>query len=360
MRIAITIIIALHGLIHLLGFLKAFGWYDFKSLTQPISKPMGALWLLAAMLLAVALVLYNLQHTYWWLVAFAAVLLSQILILSVWQDAKFGTIANSILLIAVFFSYQSWQMERAYRQDVAAGIARTAAIEVERLTEQDLQPLPHPVQRYLRYVGAVGRPKVHSVEVVFDAQMRGKGQDWFDMTAEQHNFFDQAERLFFLDAKVKGLPARGYHKYQGLQASMNVKLLSTFPVAQASGPEMFESETVTLFNDMCFLAPATLIDERIRWTPVDSTTARAQFINRGTTISATLYFNDAGQLINFSSEDRYDINEMKKYRFTTPLQDYQPINGYRLPNYGEAVWHYPDGAFVYGKFWVKRVVYNVQ
>jgi len=51
---------------------------------------------------------------------------------------------------------------------------------------------------------------------------------------------------------------------------------------------------------------------------------------------------------------------MKKYRFTTPLQDYQAINGYRLPNYGEAVWHYPEGAFVYGKFWVKGVDYNVR
>jgi len=360
MRIAIAIIVALHGLIHLFGFLKAFGWYDFKALTQPIAKPAGALWLLAALLLAVTVVLYNMQHAYWWLVAFAAVLLSQTLIISVWQDAKFGTIANIILLVAAFFSYQSWQMERAYRQDVAAGIARTAAIEAEPLTEQDLQPLPPPVQRYLRYVGAVGQPKVHSVKVVFDAQMRGRGQDWFSMAAEQHNFFDQAERLFFLDAKVKGLPARGYHRYQGQQASMNVKLLSTFPVAKASGPEMFESETVTMFNDMCFLAPSTLIDERIRWEAVDSTTARAQFTNQGTTISATLYFNEAGQLVNFSSDDRYDINEMKKYRFTTPLRDYQAINGYRLPNYGEAVWHYPEGPFVYGKFWVKNISYNVE
>ena len=123
---------------------------------------------------------------------------------------------------------------------------------------------------------------------------------------------------------------------------------------------MFESETVTMFNDMCFLAPPTLIDERIEWEPVDSTTARAQFTNQGTTISATLYFNEAGQLVNFSSDDRYDINAMKKYRFTTPLQDYQAINGYRLPNYGEAVWHYPEGPFVYGKFWVKNISYNVE
>ena len=26
--------------------------------------------------------------------------------------------------------------------------------------------------------------------------------------------------------------------------------------------------------------------------------------------------------------------------------------------YGEAIWDYPDGAFVYGKFRLKDVVYN--
>jgi hypothetical protein len=34
------------------------------------------------------------------------------------------------------------------------------------------------------------------------------------------------------------------------------------------------SGLVTMFNDMCLLAPVTLIDERIRWEPVDRLTAK--------------------------------------------------------------------------------------
>jgi hypothetical protein len=34
-------------------------------------------------------------------------------------------------------------------------------------------------------------------------------------------------------------------------------------VVDISGDMMFKAETVTFFNDMCFLAPATLIDKRI-------------------------------------------------------------------------------------------------
>jgi hypothetical protein len=360
MKITLVVIFALHSLIHLFGFLKAFEWYEFKELTQPISRTMGVLWLGAALLIAATSVLYSLQHHYWWLLAGLAVLLSQMVMLTAWQDAKYGTIINVLLLLLAFFSFQAWQMQRSYQQDVAAGIARTHSLPTELITEEDLQPLPEPVQRYLRYVGVVGKPKVRSIKVDFKVKMRGKGQDWFDMTAEQHSFFDTPERLFFLKAKVKGLPAQGYHRYKGQQASMDIKLFSTLPVAQAAGPEMFQSETVTFFNDMCILAPATLIDERISWEAVDDTTAYARFTNQGTTISATLYFNKAGQLINFSSEDRYDINAMEKYRFTTPLQDYQEINGYRLARYGEAVWDYPEGAFVYGKFWMGEVVYDLE
>ena len=39
------------------------------------------------------------------------------------------------------------------------------------LTSKDIQSLPEPVQKYLIYVGAVGKPKVHNVRVVFNGSM---------------------------------------------------------------------------------------------------------------------------------------------------------------------------------------------
>jgi hypothetical protein len=37
------------------------------------------------------------------------------------------------------------------------------------------------------------------------------------------------------------------------------------PIVQQSGKIMDKAETVTLFNDMCLMAPATLIDKRIQF-----------------------------------------------------------------------------------------------
>lgn len=49
-RIAFAVIVVIHGLIHLMGFAKAFGLAALPALTQPISRAMGVVWLSAAIL----------------------------------------------------------------------------------------------------------------------------------------------------------------------------------------------------------------------------------------------------------------------------------------------------------------------
>lgn len=93
--------------------------------------------------------------------------------------------------------------------------------------------------------------------------------------------------------------------------------------------------------------------------PIDSLSAKATFTNGSNKITATLYFNEKGQLINFISDDRYAIGDMKQYRFSTPAKEYMPLNGMNVLKYGEAIWHYPEGEFVYGKFNLKSIEYNV-
>lgn len=359
MRITFILILVFHGLIHLFGFSKAFGIYEFREITSDISKQMGILWLLTAIIFIVTLILYAAKFNFWWLFALIAIILSQILIIYFWKDAKYGTIANLIILFVSIIGFQSWNFENKYRNDFIRGIKRTQSTEDEILTIEDIQHLPAIVQKYIGYVGAINNPKVKNVKAVFEAEMRSKTQDWFKLTAEQHNFFDKYERLFFLKAKVKGLPTQGYHLYKNGKSGMTIKLLSIIPVVKASGDEMYEAETVTLLNDMCFLAPATLIDERIKWEEIGSESVKATFTNNGTTVSAILFFSDNGQLVNFESLDRYEINEMKKYKFSTPFKNYKPINGFNLAHYGEAIWHYPEGEFVYGRYQLKDIQYNV-
>jgi hypothetical protein len=359
LKIFLLIVLSIHGLIHILGFLKAFQVAEISQLTQNISKPMGILWLVALILFLAAAIQFISNHDLWWITALAAVILSQVLIIFFWQDAKFGTIANIIILLSVIAGYGFWSFENIFNNDVAVRLGTSSKIEKNLITEKDIRHLPVPVQKYLRYTGVINKEMVNNVKIVFDVEMREKGKDWFKATSVQYNFYDEPTRLFYMNAKMFGMTVPGYHRYVEAKATMDIRLFGLFPIVKESGDIMNKTETVTLFNDMCLMVPATLIDKRIQWEPIDSLTTKANFTNRGISISSILYFNENGQLINFTSDDRTAISDMKQYRFSTPITDYKNINGINVPTYGEAIWHYPDGEFVYGKFNLKTIQYNL-
>lgn len=355
LKYLLAFIILIHGIIHFMSFAKAFNYNNITQISKEISKPSGMLWLLTAFLFIAATIILLVKKDAWIFVGLTAVIITQILIFTVWKDAKFGTIANIIILVAAVLSWGSYHFEKGYQKDVKENLQRTNALKTDLLTEPDLLPLPLPVQRYLKYTGVLNKPKLKNIHIVFEGQMREKEKDFFPFNCEQYNFFDEPTRLFFMKAKMKGFTVPGYHKYRKATAMMDIRLFGFFPVVKKVGKEMDQAETVTLFNDMCLMAPATLIDKPITWQAIDSNSAKATFINHGISITAISYFNAQRQLIDFISNDR-DINH---YLFSTPVSNYKNINGINIMTYDATTWHYPDGKFVYGKFNYKEIEYNV-
>jgi membrane protein implicated in regulation of membrane protease activity len=359
MKIAFFILLLLHGLIHLMGFLKAFNLAEIPQLSQNFSKPQGVLWLAVALAFVITAILFLLKNNLWFWIAIAAVIVSQVLIIVNWQDAKFGTLANLIVLIVALLAMAGWNFEREFKKDVSQSF-KNVGISEEIISEADIAQLPIPVQNYLKYVGAIGKPKIKTARAIFKGEMREKGKDWFAFTSEQYNFFEDPTRLFFMKANFKGLPTQGYHWYKEGKASMLIKLLSVFPVVDISEPEMFKTESVTFFNDMCLFAPAALVDKRIDWQTLGNNSVKAVFYNGEVSVSAILKFDESGRLINFISEDRVDVNSNQNLPFSTPVTEYGTVNCYKLPIAADAVWHFPDGDFVYGKFYLQDVQYNLK
>ncbi|MGB4843040.1 MAG: DUF6544 family protein [Ferruginibacter sp.] len=362
MKIIIALLILLHGLIHLMGFAKAFGYGNITQFTKDISKPLGLFWLMAAILFIIAAVLIFLKKDIWWVYSTIAVLISQYLIFNSWQDAKSGTVANIIIIIFIIIGFVTWNFKNKYSLDVNAGLIQSAGLQTSILTDTDLQHLPEPVKKYLKITGVVGKPKVKIFKVEFFGQMRkDENSAWMPFTSEQYNFMHGAQRFFFMHATMKHLPVTGYHCYKNGKAFMDIRLLSLFKVQYRHGAAMDTSETVTFFNDMCCMAPATLIDNRVKWLDVDGNKVKASFTNNNITIYAWLYFNENGELINFISGDRYAAVDtgMKKMQWSTPLQPYRQFNGYRLASGADAVYAYPKGEFCYGQFTTVNVNYNI-
>jgi hypothetical protein len=101
MRWIVAVLLALHGLIHLMGFAKASGYAKLPQLTQPISREMGLLWLAAGLLVVGGAVMIVARPRSFWIVGAVALVMSQAVILSAWRDAWAGTVVNVVLLLAV-------------------------------------------------------------------------------------------------------------------------------------------------------------------------------------------------------------------------------------------------------------------
>jgi hypothetical protein len=253
----------------------------------------------------------------------------------------------------------SSRFEREARAGRIEGASRPAAV-----TEDDLAHLPQPLRAYLHFTGVVGKPRVENYRVAYHGEIRPKPDGrWMPFRAKLQSFEHPRARLFLLESSMFGLPFVAFHRYAGNAATMQVRAASLFTVVDAKGPEMNQSETVTLFNDLCVLAPATLVDPAIRWELIGPLSVRGTFSNAGNTISALLSFDPDGRLVNFHSDDRYqsvDGKTFTRYRWSTPLRDYKDFGGVRLASYGEASWRMPEGELVYGRFHLERVEYNVK
>ncbi|WP_405284937.1 DUF6544 family protein [Gaopeijia maritima] len=357
MSVVFALLTAVHGLIHLMGPAKAFGWAELPELTDSISPGMGVVWLFAAVSMLVTAVLVATSSRYWWVAALVAVALSQAVVFSAWGDARWGTIANALILIGGLFGFLSEgpsSLRAEYRRAVQSRLVDAPMPSL--FNESGLHALPDPVAEYLRRTGVPGRPVARHARAEWRGRIRSSPtEDWMEFTAEQYNFPAEPARFFFMKARRGFLPVDVLHVFENGHASMRVQLLSAVPLVHAQGPEMTQAETVTLLNDMLLFIPSALGDSdvraRLRWDPVDRNSARVFYRLGANEVSAELVFNDRSELVDFVSDDRFaassDGSEFVQWRWSTPVHGYRDFNGLTLMSRGEGLWHAPDGTFPY-------------
>jgi hypothetical protein len=279
------------------------------------------------------------------------------------KTLKVLSVINIVLLLPVSLSILSTlpnSLKNQYNFEIRK--RTTIACNNELLTENNIVQLPLQIQKYLQYTGVIGKPIVYNFKASMNESFKMKPQSkWLYITAEQSNTYIDRSRLFYIKSSLYGIPFDGFHQYTADSATMKIQIAHTLKVADAKGDAMTRSETVTLLNDMCLFAPATLIDTSIRWEVNSPLSVTAHFYNKGFTVSAQLVFDTTGALVNFISNDRCfsaDGKTYKQYTWSTPVRSYQIIEGRRLFSEADAIWQMPDGEFEYAKFFLKKITYN--
>jgi len=361
MRIAFLVIVFIHGLIHLLGFIKAFGFKEIKELTLPISKPMGLLWLAAAVLIVVYGILYISNNKYSWLIGFVAVIVSQMLIILFWKDAKFGIFPNIAMLVISLMAFGHYNFQQLVQLETTGILNQHKSAADRIVSENDLQQLPQPVQKWLRNSGLIGKPFIYVGKVTQQAEMKLKpDQDkWMAATAIQYSSIDVPAFIWTVDAQMNGLLYfLGRDKFEAGKGEMLIKLNALFNIVNAKGAKLDEGSAQRYLGEMVWF-PSLALSPYITWHEINETTATATLNHKGTTATGTFYFNAAGDFIKFSAM-RFKGNEpeAKRYEWVLLVEDYKTFDSIKIPAKMTATWKLENQDWTWLKLEILDVKYN--
>lgn len=183
-------------MIHLLGFVKAFDYADISALTKEISKPVGILWLMAALLMVIFAFSFILKRhlgifcycSHGTIPSFDTFLLARC---QVWKYSKYHD-THCVYRRCIPFEFQN-----TYKNEVKTAMVQTIDMKDTMLTKEDISHLPELVQKYLNYTGCIGKPKVNNFRLDFSGKIRSyEAKEWMELTSEQYNFIPEPTRFF--------------------------------------------------------------------------------------------------------------------------------------------------------------------
>lgn len=361
MRIVYLIIVLLHGLIHSLGFIKGFGFKEVKELTLPISKPIGFVWLTVTILFLTYGTLYLSNSKYAWFFGLVAVVISQILIIMFWKDAKFGTIPNIFILVVAIASFNYYNFQKLVQQETNHLISQNKIIENKIINENDVKDLPEPVKNWLRNSGAVGKYFISIGEVTQKAEMKMKPEqdNWMTANAIQYTTIDNPAFIWTVDVRMNSLlNFQGKDKFENGKGEMLIKMNSLINVVNEQGEKLDEGTLQRYLGEMVWF-PSMALSPYITWEQINYTTAKATMTYKGTTGSGTFYFNANGDVTRFSAL-RFKGNEAgaKRYDWSMNISDYKIFEGIKVPAIMTSTWKLDEGDWTWLKLEVTNIRYN--
>ncbi|MGI6467888.1 MAG: DUF6544 family protein [Syntrophomonadaceae bacterium] len=260
-----------------------------------------------------------------------------------------GILLIVIGMTAVYFNipYSKTRTEFAHQANL---LLEKTAKQNGVFTEQDIAGLPLPVQRYFKYCGYIGTPKMSSmkasftdVDFILDKTRRVK----IDYT--QYNFVHEPNRIAYIDSSMYGIPFEGLDAYIDGHGSMKGILAKSITLFDQTGPTMDKASLVTFLSE-CLLVPNAALQDYITWEAVDDLHARATISYYGISASGMFTFNENGEAVSFTTDDREAVTSdgrSEKVRWSAILQEYKESGGIRKPTVLQAIWHYDGGDLTY-------------
>lgn len=367
-KLIFVIILLIHGLIHLLGFIYEWKLAAIKQFTGKtmfragpgLKKILGIVWLVILVLFIFTALLYIINNEYWWALSIVSVILSQLLIIFYWKDAKAGTILNIIILLVSLVGYGNWKLDELVKGETRDIFARNPANERIILIPENYRKLPEPVQRWLMKSGVTGKEMTRTVRLKQQGEMCSKkGGKWMSFRAEQ--YYTVQRPAFVWKALIDVAPGifmSGRDLYNKGHGNMKIMAMSLYTVADSRGPEMDQGTLLRYLAEMTWF-PSAALSPYVSWSPVDSVSARAIMSYRNVTASGVFTFTPEGDMISFEALRYGEFDgTMSQQRWHIDCSKPREFQGIRIPSVSVVTWKLKDSDWTWLKLELTDVEYN--
>lgn len=366
MKFVFIFIVLVHGLIHLVGFTRSHrvGENHLPTEQQKADRFRGVFtigWLLSCILFISTIPGLFLGTSWWLQVLVVAVIISQVMILLHWKEAKAGTILNVMIALVIigatgFRGFSGLAVKEV--QKMLAGSVKNTAIDIAG--ENRLDSLPLPVQHYLRYAGVIGKPVVNTVKVKQSGDFTMKaGQRPVYFEAEQFYAVQQASFVWLAQMYIAGVPVVEVHdQYINGKGAMYARAAGFFTVADARGPEIDEGSQVRLLSEMVWF-PSAFLNANIIFKPVNDSTFIVILHDHGRDVQVTMLVDPQGRLQQLHTKRYYAHDgSFSLEEWQVDMQEYGVRNGCNIPVKCTVAWKLKQGDLVYATINVGEVSVN--
>lgn len=368
MKFMVAVFLALHGVIHLLGFLKVWQLAEVPQLTgatlfelpEPAARAVGGLWLIVCLMMIAAAAMRIVEIDSWWILAAIAIIISQLLIIYAWPDAGAGTIVNLLLIPAVLVAWADagFQHETdAKIRQLYDGIPTAPAAIV---TAENVEQLPAPVAHWLTASGVVGKPIPRSVRLKQRGQMRTAADKPF-MPVEAQQYFRVDRPGFVWRVRVKMmklLPIAGRDTFLDGHGRMLIKIASLFAVADVSDEKIDQGTLLRFLSEIVWF-PAAALNPYITWEALGDNLARATMTYEGISASADFSFDERGRFTGLTARRYFGGGpEAKLESWSVVVRDWRQLSGLNLPVAGDVIWNLESGDYHFFAWEITEVEYD--
>ncbi len=349
-------LIALHGVIHLLGFAAYWPLAEIAELPYKTSlfngrwelgesgmRSFSTLWLIVAAGLVGSAAGLALKQAWWLPLMSAAVLLSLIICVLDWQNAWRGAIISLVALIPLLLV---WGL-RVQPQPFAA-YPEAAKLQTTVPLPADL---PDPVARYYQTIIGDEIPVVDSAVISARGTTRFAGVTLPARLRFTHNA-GQGYR-HYIESTFFGYPLLKVNEHF-LEGQARLQLPGNIVENE---PKVDQAANLALWGESIWLPTIWITDPRVRWEPISERSARLIIPFDDSEDTFTVTFDPETGLPTRLEAMRYrDAADVSKILWQLDILAWDDYNGLRIPSRSSATW--ADEGTPWLMMEIEQVVYN--